>query len=387
MSSIACNVCGQALAEPIYRSKSAHSLTSLCELRPIQCEVWACTHCGHLRSQELVDAEQYYAADYRILLNQEDEDQIYALDGERIIYRTEHQVATLLAKLDLPAGARLLDYGCAKAHTPRQLLRQRPDLELHLFDVSHMYGEHWARFLAPERCATFSTPSEWSGSFDVVTSFFSLEHIAQPLAAVRHMASLLKDGARLYGVVPDTFANPADFVVVDHVNHFTEASLHRLLSLAGFGQIEIDAGAHRGALVFSAKLNGRSSAAPDPGLACSQAGQLASYWQQLDEQIRQSELAAGEAPAAIYGSGFYGAYIASALQTLERIGCFLDRSPYQQGRQLFGKSIVAPEALPAQVRTLFVGLNPLIARATMAAMTWPPALKLVFLDHEPDPSA
>lgn len=383
MIPIDCNVCARPLGAAIYRANSQHALTSLCELRPGRCEVWACAHCGHLRSAELADAEAYYAADYRILLNHDDEDQIYRMDGETIIYRTEHQVAVMLNKLALPAAARLLDYGCAKAHTPRQLLRQRPDLGLHLFDVSTMYAAHWARFLPAERCASFATPPAWEQQFDVVTSFFSLEHIAQPLAAVRHIAALLKEGGCLYGVVPDTFGNPADFVVVDHVNHFTSASLHYLLRAAGFGRISIDAGAHRGALVFTAYLGGSDYCWPGPAEALSQALQLAIFWRQMDQAIQAAELEAGGQAVAIYGSGFYGAYIAHALQRPELLRCFLDRSPYQQGRQLFGKPILAPAQLPADIRRLYVGLNPLIARATLADMSWPPEQGVTPVFFEP----
>lgn len=379
-----CNVCETPMGGPIFEASSQQALTSLCELRPGRARVWVCRACGHLRGEALPDTSAYYESDYRILLNHEDEDQIYEVRGERIVYRTDHQVSTLLDKLRLPDGARLLDYGCAKGSTPKRLLAHRPDLLVHLFDVSEMYGAHWDRFLDPARRAVHRTPPHWQGTFDAVTSLFALEHIPAPRETVQRVAALLKDDGVFYGIVPDAFGNVADFVVIDHVNHFTASSLHTLLSAAGFSQIGIDAEAHRGALVFLARKHGAPTVCPDVSATLARSLDLARYWTRLSERIRAAEHRQDDvAAAAIYGSGFYGAYIASTLRRPERVRCFLDRSPYQQGKTLFGKKIIAPEQLAEDIRTLYVGLNPAIARTTLANTEWLGGrdLALVFLDE------
>jgi FlaA1/EpsC-like NDP-sugar epimerase len=114
----------------------------------------------------------------------------------------------------------------------------------------------------------------------------------------------------------------------------------------------------------------------------SDARALARYWVALSDRIRSAETRRGNSPAAIYGSGFYGAYIASTLQQPDLVRCFLDRSPYQQGKTLFDKPVVAPEQLPDDVRTLYVGLNPTVARAALASMEWPhqDQMELIYLE-------
>lgn len=379
-----CNICSTFLDQPIYESEAQQSLTSLCELRPGKTRVWSCPSCGHILSAGLSDAATYYESDYRILLSNDDEDQIYETDGERIVYRTDHQISTLLKKLDIPENGLLLDYGCAKGHTPKLLLNRRPDLSMHLFDVSSMYASHWDRFVSSDRQAINDTPAQWNNYFDIITSFFALEHINQPQKTVNHIAQLLKRDGVFYGIVPDTFGNIADFVVVDHINHFTISSLHTLLSRSGFVDIQIDPSIHRGALVFSAKKGGQYSAPPSSEPAYQQSLNLAVTWKKLSVQITRTELALGDAAVAIYGSGFYGAYIASTLKYFDKVYCFLDRSPFQQGKVLLGKPILAPEELPPHIRTLYVGLNPKIARAALATPTWLAErdLNLVFLDGE-----
>lgn len=378
-----CTVCQTELGPPLYVASTDHALTSLCECRPGQVRVWQCPTCTHLCGEPMPDTRDYYETEYRILLDHDDEDQIYETHGEHIVYRTDHQVATLLAKLSLPSGAKLLDYGCAKASTPRRLLASRQDIQVNLFDVSAMYTRLWQQFLPSERWAIHDTPKDWRHEFDVVTSFFALEHIPTPLDTVRRIANLLHDKGVFYGIVPDTFGNIADFVVIDHVNHFTATSLHRLLRTAGFAEIQIDEKAHRGALVFTARKNGNETPTPDSSASRQRANQLAHYWAQLDNRIQTAEAAHVGTPAAIYGSGFYGSYIANTLRFPGQIRCFLDASPYQQGKTLFSYPILPPSDLPKLVRVIYIGLNPKIARTEVAKMEWLRGrdLKLVYLDE------
>ena len=380
-----CNVCSNALGAPLYASESARSLTSLCELADTGAQVWSCPQCTHLRSARMPDQVGYYATEYRISLGADDEDQIYEVRGDQVIYRTRHQVDTFFDLVDLPLGALVLDYGCAKAAGPQQILERRPDVAMHLFDVSDMYRDHWKRFVPLEHTAVDLTPDAWQQRFDVVTTFFAIEHMEEPRTVVAAMAALLKTGGTLYGIVPDTFGNVADFVVTDHVNHFTQPSLCKLLASCGFGDVVIDASVHRGALVFTA-CKGASALASTISTATvlEQSRRLAGYWQGLGGRLRAAEERLSSTGTAIYGAGFYGSWIASALAYPERMRCFLDRSPFQQGRQRFGKPIVPPDQVPDDIGALYVGLNPAIARQTMAQAPIPARkdLELVFLDGE-----
>ena len=377
-----CGVCDTSISEPLFESGSERSLTSLCELQMGQVRVWSCTSCGHLSSDVLANIENFYDTEYRILLDHEDEDQIYEVVGDKVVYRTDHQVSTLMSKLDLHKGARILDYGCAKASTPRRLTALRPDLDINLFDVSAMYTNYWEQFLPSDKCAIYETPSDWQSAFDVVTSFFALEHIPKPGETVRQIASLLNEDGVFYGIVPDTFGNVADFVVIDHVNHFTHHSLDCLLRNAGFVDVNIDSDAHRGALIFTARKMGQNNCKYElePTLAASR--ELATYWSGMGVRMQAAESKHAGSTSAIYGSGFYGAYILSLLREPHQVECFLDASPFQQGKVLFDRKVLAPSELPDSVSVIYVGLNPKIARDVMAEMDWLEGcdLTLIYLD-------
>jgi hypothetical protein len=61
----------------------------------------------------------------------------------------------------------------------------------------------------------------------------------------------------------------------------------------------------------------------------------------------------------------------------------LDASPFQQGKQLMARPILAPSALPQDIEVLYVGLNPAFARNIISQMDWIKArnLDVVYLDE------
>ncbi|MCW3480617.1 class I SAM-dependent methyltransferase [Neisseriaceae bacterium JH1-16] len=355
----------------MYTSLPDQALSSLNRNLDGQLEVFSCHECGHVQTSELYNSQSYYDNDYDILTGSEDEDQIYSVaPGQSPLFRTQHQVNLLLAKLDLPEGARLLDYGCAKSSTMRALQGQRPDLAIHLFDVSDRYQEFWAKFLAKERCATYEIPAQWHGSFDAITSFFSLEHIQELANTLQKMRRLLREQGRLYAIVPNVFTNIGDFLVADHVNHFSHTSIEQLLALHGFELIELDDHSHRGAFVIVAKV-GSASLAQRPSPAevdrvRAATETISRFWRNAETDLRRFETAHAEHTAAIYGAGFYGSYIAGRLAQPEKVQTFVDQNPYLQGTVLLEKPVVALDRLPDGIRAIYLAVNPASAEAVKA---------------------
>jgi SAM-dependent methyltransferase len=382
-----CNVCHTSFTQAVYQSSSEHVLTSLCEVKRGRTSVFSCAKCGHIQTAQMLDAKHYYAQDYKILLSHDDEDQIYSTNSGKIVYRTQHQLATLKNKIALPSGAKILDYGCAKATMPLLLLQSQPNLEIYLFDVSDMYLEHWRRFLPPSRWAIHEIPVEWENSFDLVTSFFAFEHIDDPVDGMKTIARLLRTGGRFYGIVPDTVGNVADYIVIDHVNHFTESSLRYALHTAGLHTVSLDRDAHRGAFVFVAEKTSQDKPVEfisDVATSQDKAENLAAYWSEMDRHLSRAKHLNSDKIVAIYGSGFYGSYIACALAGHAKLSCFLDASPYQQGKTVLNLPVYAPELLPHDVQVLYVGLNPVIARQVMSEQSWLSSrdIELVYLSED-----
>src|SRR5690348_11552768 len=89
-----CNICGEQLPQPVYVGPPSLSITSLCEIRPGRTEVFFCNRCGHLQTTPLSEIDAYYESQYRILLDSDDEDQLYKIKDGKKIFRIDHQVRT-----------------------------------------------------------------------------------------------------------------------------------------------------------------------------------------------------------------------------------------------------------------------------------------------------
>lgn len=377
MADKTCNVCDQGLSAPIYANNERTSITSLREIIEGGTTVYLCESCCHIQTSALDNLSEYYDRSYELLTNSEEEDQIYGITNNEKIFRYDHQAKTLLSLINIPQGARILDYGCAKGTTLKKVIRQRQDIQPFFFDITDRYLPFWESFLAKDRYATYTIPNAWIDSFDIVTSFFSLEHADKPGELLQEVRSVLKKDGVLYVVVPNVLENIADFIVVDHINHFTSTSLSHLFERNGFEIMKIDENSHRFSYIVIAKKSHPDSitaSAAEPAkddAIKSQARSSADYWRDISVKIAEFE---NKLPPntkyAIYGSGFYGVFILTRLKNKRGLTCFLDRDPFRQKHELAGKRILDPKNLPDDMRTIFVGLNPKIAQESIKMLNW-----------------
>ena len=371
---INCALTDKTLQDPIYQSQGHLSITSLSQTYEGKTIVYFNEEIGHLQTKEIEDIETYYDKQYQFF-NQSDEDDILykVVDGKKI-FRQEHQVNTLLSKINFEAGMKVLDYGCAKGTVMKRLAQQNSSVETYLFDVSQMYVSLWERFLPSNRYASYKTKEEWQEKFDVVTSFFAFEHAPDPLKELRNINSLLKDGGYFYCIVPNVYENTGDFIVADHVHHYSHSSLRYLMAKSGFETIEIDDSSHFGAYIAIGKKISKSSLelqlySNDLVSVAKAAMETAKYWNALQDKICQFEDSVNGQKAAIYGAGVYGSFIATCLKNLDNIQCFIDQNPLLHGTKSFNKPIIPNNELPTEIKVIYVGLNPKIAKQVVSAFS------------------
>jgi SAM-dependent methyltransferase len=361
-----CRICGGPTSV-LFESPSEIALLSSAMPIPGSTVVDLCGACGHAQTRPVVDTRSYYESEYQFRTRSEDEDDLYDRIGDKNVYRADQQAYLVGTSFDLNRPIKILDYGCGKARSLLLLAQRYPLLEPYVFDVSESYRQFWDDFVAPERQATSSIPLEWHGQMDLVLSFFALEHVEEPGAFVATLRRLLRPGGKAFVFIPNVLTNMSDLIVVDHVNHFSAMSLSYLFSRAGFSDLRIDVESYRGAFVVGATRSPNreiASGISDLGPAdIKKTLDLGVLWRDLIKNIRAAEkvLSATES-CAIYGSGIYGLFIASALPDRARTRYFLDQNPWRQGLSLMGIPVVAPDRLPDEVRFVYVGLNPILAR-------------------------
>lgn len=363
-----CNVCGTPFGEPLYTAAEEHRITSDCKVLTAagRTTVHGCRACGHLLTPPLPNLQAFYEQDYCMVINSDDEDQLYQVVNGVKTYRYDHQLTTLLDRVKLPPGALVLDYGCAKGAMLKRLQAARPDVAGYLYDVSDLYKPFWERFTTADRWAVRELPAAWRGTFDLVMSFYVFEHLERPLDSAREAWDMLRPGGTLYLIVPNVYAHRGDFIVTDHVNHFSPTSLRALLAAAGYTDIEIDDTGHAAAFIARAvKADAPVAYSPpltEVGKSLAEAAATGRYWSAFGERVRELEAAAGDKRVAVYGSGFYGTVLTCCLRHPERVACYLDQNPHRWEQTLLGKPVAPPERLPADVSNVYVALNPAVAR-------------------------
>ncbi|MEP3437324.1 MAG: methyltransferase domain-containing protein [Hoeflea sp.] len=365
-----CNVCSAELGSPVYHGGEHTSITTMNKVVAGQTRIFHCRTCDHLQTEELPDLERFYAEEYSINESGVDDDQLYEIRNGKEIYRSEHQAAVALDKLDLQGNPKILDYGCAKGATLRRIVQASPTVEPYLFDVTDKYQSYWRNFPKPAKSASHKPDPAWAGSLDVVLSFYALEHIPRLADVLAEIRALLRPGGIFYFIVPNLYANWADFIVADHVNHFSRGSLTVMLERAGFSDIEIDERAHACAFVVTCKAiaAGSHTGQEIPGSKAA-IDRLTEFWSTARERVAEQERAlAADSRIAIYGAGIYGNFILSCLSQPERVACFLDQNRFLHGSDLNGVRILKPEDCPEDTGTVFVGLNPLNARQIISSV-------------------
>ena len=223
-----CNVCENELENPLFSSNLKNSLTSHGKIIKGKTDVYYCHNCTHIQTKELADINEFYDKNYRLLIRSDEEDQVYNVDNNEKIFRYDHQVKTLINLVKLPEQANILDYGCGKATTIKKFAEIKTNITPFVFDVSDIYVPFWKKFIKNTNMATYEINVNWFNKMDLVTSFFSLEHVNSPLKMLKNIYKLLKPNGFFYCIVPDITKNIADFIVIDHINHFTEYSLSKL---------------------------------------------------------------------------------------------------------------------------------------------------------------
>ncbi len=146
--------------------------------------------------------------------------------------RSEVLLARLAALPSVPSSGKVVDVGCGTGATLNSFSKRGGwrlyGLEIgaeNLTSLREMDG-----FEELYTCA----PADLPGRFDLVTMVHALEHFPEPLATLRDLRDKIAPGGRLFVEAPNAEANPFDYVIADHMMHFTPSSLSRLAANAGF---------------------------------------------------------------------------------------------------------------------------------------------------------
>jgi SAM-dependent methyltransferase len=350
-----CRACGATNLEELEGFSSLPRVTSDCLPFGAGGRLAVCTECG--AAQALPDGQWY--AEIQEIYSKYDvyhqsggiEQHVFDSAVGQMRRRSDVLVERIEGLADVPRSGKLLDVGCANGVTLRTFAERR-QWELYGLDLHDRNLVQLSAIPGFERLYT-CPPGEVSESFDLITLVHALEHFPDPAAFLTQLRSKLRGNGMLFIQVPNGAANPFDYVVADHLLHFSPYDLAVLLHRSGFCKIR----------VFTdwvmKEISLVASAGPDNGTP--EGSDLARFgkvrvqnqvnW--LSDVIASATCeAATDAPFGLFGSSIAATWLWSAVS--DRVEFFVEEDPSRVGRQHLGRPILSPDQVPSGASVFMV---------------------------------
>jgi 2-polyprenyl-3-methyl-5-hydroxy-6-metoxy-1,4-benzoquinol methylase len=194
-----------------------------------QIDIAVCGHCGLVQLLKVPDAatlHAFYSKEYRSAYRKQD------TPKPKHVYRAGKLARKRLARLVplVPKGATLLDIGAGGGEFV--YLAGRIGLKAAGIDPASGYLEHARSNYQIDMRNVGIDDLSMDESYDIISVFHVLEHLRDPVAAIKTIASHLKPDGILYVEVPNLDSrqtSPYNFWFKAHLSYFSEATLRLLV--------------------------------------------------------------------------------------------------------------------------------------------------------------
>lgn len=187
------------------------------------------------------------------------------------------------------------------------------------------------------------------GKFDLITMFHVLEHVEDLREMLQFIKGGLTDNGRLLIQVPYALKWPFDFIIADHLWHFTMQSLKLLLQKNGFEVISINNDIIEKEITCIARGKWTAQEAIEPNYESANMFYAIQWLCDYERSLRRIIM-----PVAVYGAAPAAAWAASVLESMAEE--HIDDNPKLIGTKLNGRPIhPAYERSPLPVVAPFFG--------------------------------
>ena len=359
-----CRICSVDGLEEVENFRCLPRITSDCVPFRAGGRLLICPHCHGIQSpadeqwfQEITEIYSNYRAYYQ---SGGIEQVVENPATGQLQGRSETLVACLLRLSEVPKSGRLLDVGCGVGATLKAFSR-RGGWRLHGLEIDSKglpLLKDIPGFEALYTCAPADLPSK----FDLVTMVHALEHFPDPLIALRDLQGKIVDGGRLFVEVPNAAANAFDYLIADHMMHFTRYSLAKLAENAGLAVDCLSTAWVRKEL----SMVGRSGEAGTVIESIESAPDgLDHVYSQIDWLQRLVEVASASLKQSdcfgIFGTSIAATWLCSILG--EKVSFFVEEDTNRVGRLHMGRPVISP----TQVK---------LGSRVFMALAWPVATQI-----------
>ena len=178
-------------------------------------------------------------------------------------FRTQEAMDALARRVDLSQPLSLLDVGSNRGSFAKAFVTAAPMATVTAVEPDERYADSAANLarttLIQARIENTSLAAE---SFDIVHSCHTIEHLAEPFAALKDHARVLKTGGLLVIDAPNLALLGGDDIVEEwfidkHLFHFSAGALRSMIEAAGFEIIEANDPQDAVNLLFVARKSGK----------------------------------------------------------------------------------------------------------------------------------
>jgi 2-polyprenyl-3-methyl-5-hydroxy-6-metoxy-1,4-benzoquinol methylase len=191
---------------------------------------------------------------------------------------------------------------------------------------------------------------EVSEPVDLITMFHVLEHLPRPVEVLERLATLATPRTRLLVEVPIVenviYGDVCGFLTVQHLTHFSKASLHNVMSRAGWHVLSAESMDGYNGFRVIAEPAGRKDPQPEPGDLALYTRYLGRWYEAvaaLETKLRLSTASR----CILRGGGLQTEYLfhLTSLFAGDRKFLIVDGDPLKQGKTWRGIEITGPDCL------------------------------------------
>jgi SAM-dependent methyltransferase len=364
-----CKVCSASALEEIAEFRLLPRVTSDCVPFRDGGRLLICATCGAAQSpadlQWLEEIGEIYRA-YRSFQQYGGPEQ-HVLDAStgRLRRRSQVLLDCLSALPNFPQKGAVLDVGCGGGATLRGFA-ERGGWRLFGLEID----DRDLRMLHTVR--GFDTlytcpPRDLPRNFDVITMVHSLEHFPEPSQVLRELSGKIACGGRLFVEVPDAGANPFEYLVADHMIHFTAPTLVRLASDSGFAVECLSTRWVSKEISLTAQPGGGELPCVDQSGVAEAIGRVRAQITWLVRFIDAARQAASASPRfGLFGSTIAATWLCGVLG--DSVSFFVEEDTNRVGRTHMERPVLSPAQVP-HGSVVYVSLIPRIANQVAARLS------------------
>lgn len=355
-----CKICGADALEDIPEFRSLPRVTSDCLPFRDGGRLLVCSECGAAQSpadeqwfSEIREIYDSYSA-YRQAGGEEQ----CVLDPAtgKVTQRSRVLVNKLLALTGCPQSGTVLDIGCGTGGTLKAFSALGgwrlfgSELDSRSLPVLKLINGFETLHTGPL--------SALPGQFTLITMVHALEHFPEPVTTLRELHSKIATGGRVFVEVPNAEANPFDYLIADHMIHFTPRTLSFAAARAGFA---IDCLAlnwvTKELSLTACPSDALEEASPEASMEIVDQIRARIVWLSGFVEAARKASAGGRA-FGLFGSSIAATWLCGVLD--DRVSFLVEEDTNRVGRTHLDRPIVSPAQAPPG-SMVFLAMAPQIA--------------------------